>query len=111
MPDVPADLKRRLGSFYIFVDGRIGLAKAVGPKHLPGKKFRIAQHQTPKRDIVSINRPLALMCRGNEFLQFEKALTRAVWIDAAFLCLGNTELAETSDMSAFGATVTSSEHV
>src|ERR1022692_4440761 len=50
MPNVPANLDRRLDRLDLFIDCGISLPETVGPQHLPSEQLRIAQHEAPHRD-------------------------------------------------------------
>ena len=60
VPDVPAHSDGGLHRLHLAVHGGVGLAQTVGPKHFPCQEFRIAQHQAPEGDIVTVHRPFAL---------------------------------------------------
>src|SRR6266852_729924 len=111
MPYVPAHLDGRLHRLDPFVDCRIGIAEAVRPEHLPCEQLGIAQHEAPHSHIEPIDWALALMRRGNKFLQFEKALARAIRVDAARFRLGDAVLTEARDVSAFRAAVAGAKHI
>src|SRR5580658_11209100 len=96
MPDVPTNAQGWFHILYLLVDGGVGFTEAVGPQHLPGEKLRIAQHQPPDGDVVSIHRPLALAACIHEFCQLEKPLPCPLRTDAALPCLGLAKLAKAS---------------
>src|ERR1700761_8227334 len=86
---MPSHTERWIHFFNVLVDGRIGLAKTVRPKHLPCEKFRVAQHKPPKLDVVAIDWPLPFTACIHELCQFEKCFFCTLRTDAALprLCL------------------------
>src|SRR5262245_53838248 len=98
VPNVPTNRQQRLGGLDCFVDRGVGLAKAVGPEHLPGGQFGISQEKPPELHVVAVDRPFAAPRRANKFFELEKSLLSALRIDAALFCLLLTKLAKAGDL-------------
>jgi len=99
VPNVPAHRYGLLRRFDGLVDCGVSFAEAVRPEHFPRGEFGVAEQQTPELDMIAVDGTLARARGANEFFKLEKALSRALEIDAALFCLGPTEFTEAGDFA------------
>src|SRR5579872_6712745 len=96
---MPSHTERWLHILYVLIDGRIGLAKTVRPKHFPCEKLGVSQHKPPKLDIVTIDWPLPFTAGIHELRQFEKRFFCTFRTDAALSRLCLTVVAEAAHLA------------
>jgi hypothetical protein len=81
MLDVPAGLQRRVDRFDPAVQIAIDVTQAAVTEMFPGQDRRIPEQNTPRRDVVPVGWPDALVARAETDLQFKKPFPRLFHAD------------------------------